>query len=70
MSPFIIFKFIDMKKRILQFLTTYFLFVLLFVLQKPIFMVYYHELYTDASIGDYFNVCGTACLWISHWQDI
>ena len=56
MSPFIIFKFIDMKKRILQFLTTYFLFVLLFVLQKPIFMVYYHELYTDASIGDYFNV--------------
>ena len=45
-----------MKKRILQFLTTYFLFVLLFVLQKPIFMVYYHELYTDASIGDYFNV--------------
>lgn len=44
-----------MKKRILQFLTTYFLFVLLFVLQKPIFMVYYHELYTDASIGDYFQ---------------
>ena len=45
-----------MKKRILQFLTTYFLFVLLFVLQKPIFMAYYHELYTDASIGDYFSV--------------
>ena len=45
-----------MKKRIIQFLTTYFLFVLLFVLQKPIFMAYYHELYTDASIGDYFSV--------------
>ena len=29
-----------MKKRIIQFLTTYFLFVLLFVLQKPVFMVY------------------------------
>ena len=45
-----------MKKRIIQFLTTYFLFVLLFVLQKPIFMVYYHDLYTDASLGDYFRV--------------
>ena len=45
-----------MKKRIIQFLTTYFLFVLLFVLQKPIFMVYYHDLYTNASLGDYFRV--------------
>ena len=45
-----------MKKRIIQFLTTYFLFVLLFVLQKPIFMVYYHDLYTNVSLGDYFRV--------------
>ncbi|WP_294473114.1 LTA synthase family protein [uncultured Bacteroides sp.] len=45
-----------MKKRIIQFLTTYFLFVLLFALQKPIFMAYYHELYTDVSFGDYFSV--------------
>lgn len=45
-----------MKKRIIQFLTTYFLFILLFVLQKPIFMVYYHDLYTNASLGDYFRV--------------
>lgn len=45
-----------MKKRIQQFLGTYFLFVLLFVLQKPIFMVYYHDLYKDASFGDYFSV--------------
>ena len=45
-----------MKKRIIQFLTTYFLFVLLFVLQKPIFMAYYHDLYSNASFGDYFKV--------------
>ena len=45
-----------MKKRIIQFLTTYFLFVLYFVLQKPIFMVYYHDLYTNVSLGDYFRV--------------
>ncbi len=45
-----------MKKRIIQFLTTYFLFVLLFALQKPIFMVYYHDLYTNVSLGDYFRV--------------
>lgn len=45
-----------MKKRIIQFLTTYFLFVLLFVLQKPIFMAYYHDLYNNASFGDYFKV--------------
>lgn len=45
-----------MKKRIIQFLTTYFLFVLLFVLQKPLFMVYYHDLYADVSFGDYFSV--------------
>lgn len=56
LRPFNLFKFIFMKSRIIQFLTTYFLFVLLFVLQKPIFMVYYHGLYTDASLGDYFNV--------------
>lgn len=45
-----------MKKRIIQFLTTYFLFVFLFVLQKPIFMAYYHDLYSNASFGDYFKV--------------
>ena len=56
MSPFNLFKFINMKRRIIQFLSTYFLFVLLFVLQKPIFMAYYHDLYTDASLGDYFSV--------------
>ena len=54
--PFNLFKFTNMKKRIVQFLTTYFLIVLLFVLQKPVFMAYYHDLYKDASWGDYLSV--------------
>lgn len=45
-----------MKKRLIQFITTYFLFVLLFALQKPIFMVYYHTLYKDVSFIDYLSV--------------
>lgn len=45
-----------MKKRLQQFLITYFLFVLLFVLQKPIFMAYYHDLYKNASFIDYLSV--------------
>lgn len=42
-----------MKRRLLQFLKTYFLFVLLFAIQKPIFMAYYHTIYKDASWTDY-----------------
>lgn len=45
-----------MKKRIQRFFATYFLFVLLFVLQKPIFMAYYHELYNNCSFGDFIEV--------------
>lgn len=45
-----------MKKRLQQFFSTYFLFVLLFVIQKPIFMAYYHDLYKDASFVDYLSV--------------
>lgn len=45
-----------MKRRLLQFLKTYFLFVLLFAVQKPIFMVYYHTIYKDASWTDYLSV--------------
>ncbi|GAE16114.1 putative sulfatase [Bacteroides pyogenes JCM 6292] len=45
-----------MKKRIFQFLITYLLFVFLFILQKPIFMVYYHELYSEYFLTDYLSV--------------
>ena len=47
-----------MKRRLIQFVTTYFLFVLIFVLQKPIFMGYYHTLYNKVSWTDYFSVIG------------
>lgn len=45
-----------MKSRVIRFLKTYFLFVLLFVLQKPLFMLWYHSLYSGISIADYFRV--------------
>lgn len=45
-----------MKKRFTQFVVTYLLFVLLFVIQKPIFMAYYDKLYANASVGDYLLV--------------
>ena len=47
-----------MKRRLKQFITTYLLFVLLFIIQKPIFMVYYHRIYESASWTDYFSVIG------------
>ena len=47
-----------MKRRLIQFVTTYFLFVLIFVLQKPIFMGYYHTLYNKVSWTDWFSVIG------------
>lgn len=45
-----------MKRRLRQFITTYILFVLLFVIQKPLFMAYYHKIYEDASWTDYLSV--------------
>lgn len=45
-----------MKKSLLKFVATYFLFVLLFVLQKPVFMAVYHNLYADAGLTDWLAV--------------
>lgn len=56
MQPFNLFKYLEMKKRFIQFVKTYFLFVLLFVIQKPIFMAYYHSSYNNISWTDYFSV--------------
>lgn len=56
LSAFNLFKLIDMKRRLLQLATTYALFVLIFILQKPFFMVYYHSIYKDATVADYFSV--------------
>lgn len=45
-----------MKRRLIQFITTYFLFVFIFILQKPIFMAYYHALYNKVSWMEWFSV--------------
>lgn len=45
-----------MKCFLRKFIVIYFLFVLLFVLQKPIFMLVHHNLYADAGLIDYLAV--------------
>lgn len=55
-DTFNLFKCIDMKKRLIQFITTYFLFVCIFILQKPIFMAYYHRLFEKASWVEWLSV--------------
>lgn len=45
-----------MKLSISKFFATYFLFVILFVLQKPIFILFNHELYESASLRDCIDV--------------
>lgn len=45
-----------MKKSLLIFIKTYLLFVLIFLIQKPLFMIYYHDLYQSASFVDYLAV--------------
>ncbi len=42
-----------MKGRIIGFFKTYMLFVCIFAIQKPLFMLYYHSLYTDVSWKDW-----------------
>nr|WP_302829419.1 alkaline phosphatase family protein [uncultured Bacteroides sp.] len=45
-----------MKERLIGFFKTYFLFVCIFILQKPVFMFFYHSLYGDVSWADWFKV--------------
>lgn len=45
-----------MRKALTRFVGTYVLFVVVFVLQKPIFMFCYHKLFKDAAFSDYLNV--------------
>ena len=45
-----------MKNKVIQFLKTYLLFVVIFLVQKPVFMLYYHHLYKGASVADYLQV--------------
>ena len=45
-----------MKDRLIGFIKTYCLFVCIFVLQKPLFMLFYKSLYPDASCADWLSV--------------
>jgi hypothetical protein len=45
-----------MKTRIIKLIFTFVAFVLLFALQKPLFMLFYHSLFTEASGADWLSV--------------
>lgn len=45
-----------MKKAILKILLTFLVLTLLFMLQKPVFMLYYHGTYSAFSFGDWLSV--------------
>jgi len=45
-----------MKDRLILFFKTYFLFVLIFIIMKPLFMLYHHALYHTVSFVDYLQV--------------
>lgn len=45
-----------MKKALLRAVVTYFVFLLLFVIEKPLFMAVYHGIYSDATFSDYMAV--------------
>lgn len=45
-----------MKERLIGFFKIYVFFIVVFVLQKPLFMLFYHSLFTEASWEDYFRV--------------
>ena len=45
-----------MKRRFLFLISTYFLFVFLFVMQKPLFMLHYYDLFAEVSLGEWWKV--------------
>ena len=45
-----------MKERVIGFVKTYCLLVCIFIVQKPLFMLYYQSQYTDVSCVDWLNV--------------
>ncbi|MEG1838086.1 MAG: sulfatase-like hydrolase/transferase, partial [Bacteroidaceae bacterium] len=45
-----------MKNKVIQFVKTYLLFILIFLVQKPLFMFYYHDIYENATFVDYLLV--------------
>lgn len=45
-----------MKKYLLLFLKTYLLFILIFILEKPLFMLFYHDIYREVGLVDVLSV--------------
>ncbi|WP_300692701.1 LTA synthase family protein [uncultured Bacteroides sp.] len=45
-----------MKERLIGWIKTYFLFVFIFILQKPLFLLYYSALYAETAWTDIFRV--------------
>ncbi len=45
-----------MRERIILFLKTYLLFVVIFIIQKPLFMAYYHAQYAEVSWTEWLKV--------------
>lgn len=45
-----------MKERVIGFVKTYCLLICIFIVQKPLFMLYYQSQYTDVSCVDWLNV--------------
>lgn len=47
-----------MKQRVVTIVAVFALFMLLFMLQHPLFMWFYHAKFPDSSVGDWFSVVG------------
>lgn len=47
-----------MISKLIQFIKIYLFFILIFLVQKPLFMLYYHNLYHDISFLDFVRVLG------------
>ena len=45
-----------MKEKLIGWIKTYFLFVFIFILQKPLFLLYYSALYAETAWTDIFRV--------------
>ncbi len=45
-----------MKDKIIKFVKTYLLFILIFLVQKILFMIWYRDIYTDSTFTDYLLV--------------
>lgn len=45
-----------MKRRLIQLISTYFLFVCIYIIQKPLFMLFYKDIFSEVSIKEWWKV--------------